>query len=197
MRSTIVSLISLLLTGWLSAATPFGLSPGMKLAEVEKLCGPIKLIKNGIYISEKVPKPHSRFEKYFFLITGQHGLSKIIAIGVTVNTSWYGEGLQNEFNNLKRALTKLYGTSRDFDFLKSGSIWDEPNEWTMALLRDERELKSYWLRQFSPKLPKNLSCIELKTHAESRGSGYITLTYEFTNAEAAVQSFKDKDNSAL
>ena len=67
------------------------------------------------------------------------------------------------------------------DFLQSGSIWNEPNEWMMALAKDERYLGCYWNATPDNQLPDGLSYIELSAYATSREKGLIKVMYRFTN----------------
>jgi hypothetical protein len=82
-------------------------------------------------------------------------------IGKDIVTNGYGEEIQTAFREICDALSATYGTPQIADFLKTGSIWSEPREWTMGLLKKERELFALWNKD--PRL-----AIVLESHASHR-----------------------------
>jgi len=136
-------------------AGPFGLSAGMTKAQLNKI---IKLKPSGKHTCKvsSVPKSNSAFESYILLITPKAGLCKIMAIGKTVTTSVHGTELIQVHDILSETLTKKYGSGTRYDFLKSGSIWHEPQEWMMGLKLKERVLATSWPESEGATLPDNL-----------------------------------------
>ena len=118
-------------------AGPFGLEKGMSLKDIG---GKPEKVGHGIYKLSSVPKPHSAFEAYVVRISPKGGLYWIKAIGKDIATSTYGVELKSAFNEMEEKLGATYGKHKTMDFLMPGSIWNEPNDWMMGLIKKERIL---------------------------------------------------------
>jgi hypothetical protein len=77
------------------------------------------------------------------------------------------------------------------DRLKTGSIWHEPNEWTMAMLKNERDLAAFW------KWSNGEGGIALEANVIAQDGAYLGLTYEFTGWNKYVDSMKAKQNDVF
>ena len=130
-------------------AGQFGLKMGMKLNQIDKHA---KKLGNDIY-EITVPKPHSLFNLYIVRISPTKGLYWLKAISKDISTSVYGTELVSEFDDLEKKLKKVYGENKRLDFLQYESIWNEPKDWMMALMKKERTLIAYWDKstKFKPK----------------------------------------------
>jgi len=109
----------------------------MSLSELSKVIT-LKDDGNYSYSTSSLPRSHPDFNLYTLRITPTHGLCSIVAMGRVINTSVYGTELINAFNNIESSLTSKYGTPKHLDYLLPGSIWHEPNDWMMSLLKKER-----------------------------------------------------------
>ena len=56
-----------------------------------------------------------------------------------------------------------YGEYRRVDVLLPGSIWDEPEDWMMALRQNERQLQAVWDEDKGSTLSNEVSSIILGT----------------------------------
>jgi hypothetical protein len=74
------------------------------------------------------------------------------------------------------------------DFLRAGSIWKEPEDWMMGLLKDERTLVAVWEKA----LPNRIHDVVLKAGALSREKGFHKLTYEFDGWNEYVDALRKK-----
>lgn len=184
-----------LLTPVASYAGPFGLEMGMSIDDLKKKINLVQKDEN-IYSASSVPNPHPDFTIYSFLATPSHGLCRIRAIGKAIETSAYGTELINEFNKLESVLNKKYGASMRLDLLNKGSIWNEPRDWMIGMLKKERTLASYWSEE-QKALPDNIGAIKLDSVAISNSNGFIVLDYDFTNIKACIKSQEAKGESAL
>ena len=181
-----------------AVAGPLGLSKGMTLEEIKRH-GNFTLTpeKTSVYSSPTLTNGHPDFERYTVILTPQHGLCKIMAIGKDVSTSVYGSELRSSFEGLSNALSTKYGKSNSaFNFLQAGSIWNEPNEWMMGLFKKERTLSSYWYDS-KKKLPDSIHTISLSANALATSKGWITLNYEFDNVDDCIDLLQTKKNSNL
>jgi len=178
-------------------AGPFGLDMGMTLQQVKKVSS-IKPSKGSfIYYSAKLPKNHISFEKYVLYITPKNGLCKISAIGKDVTTSVYGNQLISEYEQIEKTLTSKYGKSdHKFDYLNNGSIWNNDNEWTMALKLKERMLQTPWAG-ISTSLPDSLKSVVLEAFASDANTGYFTVDYEFENYSDCVREARKVEQDSL
>lgn len=180
-------------------AGPFGLSQGMSLAEVQKQ-GPFALVPSEqfLYRTTTIANGHQDFKRYTAVITPETGLCRIRASGRDITTSVYGSELLRKHQELVDALTEKYGKpSNKFDYLKAGSIWKDPNDWMLALLRGERVLKWFWTDKEGSKLPDSLDGISVTAHALSQNEGYIELAYDFKNVTRCSELRATKKNANL
>jgi hypothetical protein len=176
-------------------AGPLGLDMGMSYGILSKSIK-LKQVKPFIYSTPSLPKGHSDFEMYQLVITPKHGLCKVIALSKDVSTSVYGEGLKDKHEKLETAVSQKYGHAKRYDFLQSGSIWNESRDWMMGLLKNERTLAAYWTDEAS-ELPDNIHAIALKAHALRTEIGYIELGYEFKNSDECIDWIRSQENSSL
>lgn len=190
----------LLLAGFLLCAGtawsgPFGLSKGMSVEQVRAL-GPLEPSKTTpyAYAAKSLRDGHDAFEAYSFLITPEDGLCKVTAIGKDVKTSVYGDELKRAFTGLADALAEKYGRpSNQYDFLRSGSMWNEPKDFMMGLVRKERTLSWYWMGG----LPDELQSIAIEARGISASAGFISLSYEFQGSDACVDKATSRRNRNL
>lgn len=108
------------------------------------------------------------------------GICKIIAIDKTIDASFYGDEIKSKFFSIKAAFKSTYGEGKRFDFLRYGSIWNEPKDWTMALLSKERTLST--ARGINKDLDiNNIEAIQFDVEPLSTRKAYITVAYQFKN----------------
>ena len=106
--------------------------------------------------------------------------AKFRGIGVTVRSSSHGVEMRRAFDDLAAMVGDTYGEYEEADFLLRGSIWDEPEDWMMALRQNERQLQAVWS---GPALPNGVSSIILGASALSGSEGYLVLQYSFENEQ--------------
>ncbi|WP_372930642.1 hypothetical protein, partial [Shewanella putrefaciens] len=177
----------------LVADGPFGLAMGMTK---EMFNGRLTQAKTGLYFLDKPPIPHDQFESYVVKIGEKSGLCWIKGIGKSVASNSYGMQLKGAFDEFETKLDKRYGVHERTDFLMPASIWKDPQDWMMGLLKADRYLLSVWKGDKKP-LPNDLSSIGLLAQAESSSSGYLALEYSFSNKEACDTEIKQVDDSGL
>jgi len=197
MTKILVTVI-LVVASFSAVAGPFGLSKGMTLEEVKKYGAFVSGDSPFTYTAKTLSNGHPDFEAYSIILTPQQGLCKILAAGKDVKTSSFGSELKEKHNDLVKALSNKYGSpGNNFDFLRAGSNWKDPQDWMMALLKKERTLASYWSPPERTNLPDSVLSIQLEAAASSGSTGYIRLGYEFDNLDACLAVLKEKKNSNL
>jgi len=171
------------------AAGPFGFEMGMTLKQVQaRGLKPEPLEEPGTYRTASAPKPHPAFEGYLLAIDPKLGLVSVTGVGKDVACRPTGAELRKAFKVLKLTLVARYGEPQEYDGLEPGSELGGPDEWMAALVADERALALFWGLEPGPEdrpLPDHIARIALVAYASQPEVGYLKLTYEFTNQEAA------------
>lgn len=177
-------------------AGPFGVEKGMTLEDLRKVAV-LKHEKPYMYSAKSLPQSHPTFVEFRLLVTPAHGLCKLSAWSDDITTSAYGTELIEKYDRVFESLEMKYGSHQKFDFLSTGSIWDESRDWMMGLYKNERTLATYWDEEENSNLSEGLQLVKLEAHALSSSKGILGLTYEFTNAGNCMQWIKQKESSAL
>lgn len=167
---------------------PFGFAQGMSLQQVRQLTGNLESISPGLYRARSVPKPYSAFEYYTLTISPRHGLCKVGGVGKDIATDSIGQTVKTAFASLLDAVAKKYGPpDLNFDSVLESSVWKEPNEWMMGLVKEDRLLMAGWQAGKTAKpLPSKLSSILLRAWGMSATRGYLRLSYEFENFDLCM-----------
>lgn len=196
MRKVIVAAACSIAFG--AVAGPLGLNKGMTLAELNKQGSFAPANQPFMYRAKTLANGHPDFEDYTIVLTPEHGLCKIVASGKNIDSSPYGTELEGKFKELVSALTGKYGApGKNFIGLGSGSIWNQPKDWMMGLLKKERSVAAFWIPPGNAHLPDSLQSIGVEAVALSGSTGYIRLAYEFDNADECMKTLKAKRNSSL
>jgi hypothetical protein len=157
----------------------FGLKMGMTLAELKAITtfNPVQKTSGG-YQAESLPNGDAaEFRSYGFFVSPKQGLCKVFGIGKTVDTGSDGSDLRMVFQRVEDRLKAKYGPpTLAADYLNSGSIWHEPNEWMMALKLKERQLATFWQYESGS--------IEVIANSVGSNQGWVMLQYEFPNFKA-------------
>jgi len=187
-------LFAFFITPSIVMAGPFGSEMGMNLNEMKKIGFIEDTNSSFMYRSKSMKKGYPDAEFYHFIITPKSGLCKISVSTIDFTTNSDGSELATKFGEIKSALADKYGSpTSNYDFLNSGSMWKDSNDWMMALLKKERSLSSYWVNK---KLADNIKNIGIETFALSNNKGYISFEYEFNNwneCEIELKSNKNKN----
>lgn len=168
------------------ASGPFGLRMGMSRVEIESVIGaPIKPVESNanLFSTATVPRPSDRVEHYVLLVLPNAGLCQIRAAEVDISSSSHGVELRNAYEDLRDAVANAYGQYGEVNFLRSGSIWDEPEDWMMGLLRNERILQADWASAEGSSMRNDVKEVLLTARAQSRSEGYLLLQYKFENED--------------
>lgn len=178
-----------------ASAGPFGLNEGDTLEAVSKFAKLTPMETAGVYRTERLPNGHPDIHDYRLVFGPTTGLCRINAVGPTRPTNSFGEQVRTEFTEWQAALASKYGAPEKLDFLDSGSIWNEPRDWSMALAKKERTLAAVWKLDRAP--VDGLSVVRLEAHAFTSANYAIRLVYEFSNFDACKASLLSKRNANL
>lgn len=171
---------------------PFGLEMGLSATEINA-----EQVAPGAYKLMNVPQPHSAFESYLAKIAPNAGLFWIKAIGKNIISSSHGFELRNAFLDMKNKLTQSYGNCESIDLLLPGSIWNEPTDYMMSLIKQERKLGAIWESAYGSKLKNNVKSVVLIATAIDNSTGYLQIEYCFDNEVIGQIELSVKEDSAL
>jgi len=160
---------------------PFGLDMGMTLDQLRILTGKVPVLLQDDLYSVDPPNKNDMFESYLVQVSPKYGVVWIKAVGKDITTNGHGIALRNAFNNLVSGIERNYGKYDLTDFLTRGSIWNEPQDWMMAIVRRERYLIASWERTYGSNLPDDILSIGVMVSAQSSSRGYVILEYYSPN----------------
>lgn len=186
-----MALVLLLSMALFAYAGPFGLEPGLTIEQLRAIDPDIKEEDNNSFLMSVVPIPSKSFEMYRVYVHPTVGLVKLIAYGITIQTNRFGVALLAEFNRVESALSEQYGTAKNYNFLITGSIWKDPQDWMMGLVQEERILASFWTKDVIKS--DTVDSIGLVANALSSDKGYILIEYEFKGFAEHINDFKPKE----
>lgn len=158
-------------------AGPFGIEMGWTVEDLKNngITFTTRKKTQNITTYDVFPKTtHPSFESYSVAIDDVKGVYKINIFGNDIETSIYGIALKEEYEKIKNQISITYGNPKSYDYLRSGSIWDEPNEWMKSLEKEERVLHSFWY----PEPKETIESIFLEAIALGSDSGYLFLSYQ-------------------
>ena len=150
------------------------------------------------YKATSLPQnPPGNDRDYRLVIGREAGLCQISVFWSITGDSRYGDRTKEKFEQLENALDKKYGSGTKLQFLRSGALWDENNEFMMSLLKDERYHSTYWDEEDGQKVPANTAIISLDVTGISSSSSLIRLGYQFKNFSRCKEEKQIVDNSML
>lgn len=198
MKKIITTVILLFLLTVAAFAGPFGLEFGMTLDEVKQVATINRVADNKPYMYFITPnKKTNLLEIYRVNISPKYGVYDISAFGYTVKSDDYGEKIKSEFQKIADLIKINYGEpSSKFDFLKSGSIWKESNEWLTSLRKGERVYSYFWSADSNDKLITPLKTISLEINFEDDYSNecFLRLSYQALFYREAMDDVLSEEN---
>lgn len=184
--------LMLLLAGKASIAQPFGIAEGTPTANLNVVR------ERAPYRFEITPAlTHPSFERYFALSTPQAGVCRVVGVGVTLRNDAYGDQVRELFKLLTEQLSAKYGNSKLFDILNVGSIWREPNDWSMGLLKQDRNYVRFWDKEEHSTLQNGVRAVTLQAKSVSSDQTYIELIFEFNNINRCLDKVRSIGAGAL
>jgi hypothetical protein len=176
---------------------PFGLDMGMTLDQIKSKTGKSpELIQDDLY-RVVPPNTNNLFESYTVQVHSRYGIYSIRAIGKGITTTGYGRDVKNTFDNLIASIEKTYGKYKKYDFLESRSIWDEPDDFMMGLVKKERYLSAFWDKEEGSTLPNDISEISVVAYGQSSSKGYVILSYNSPNRKIIDEEKKAAQDSVF
>lgn len=140
------------------------------------------LIQNGKYRYHcgTVPKPHPELEAYVVKYARGVGICSVGAIGKTIRNDKYGFTTKERVDTIAKQLKRKYGVeTKKYDRLFTGSIWDEPDDWMMGVLKQERFYGYVWSTEDGFKPVAEVAKIGVFATAVANDAGFVKLEFYF------------------
>lgn len=185
-------------------AGPFGFEYGMTKEQVIKLVGKENVVKDQGYFLRVTssPKPDPDFEAYTLIISPDQGVLKIMATGVTVDTSEFGTELKASFAVMRNKLSKTYGQpTKTYDFLQPDSNMDAPAAFTQSIFKHQRVLACNWdvpadKRKAIGSDADHLIGVILNTKVLRKKAGWFEVSYEFEGFDKFYEKVQKAEEEA-
>jgi hypothetical protein len=91
-------------------------------------------------------------------------------------------------DEMARQLGQIYGLGSKRDLLLTGSIWNEPREWMMGLLKKERMYSYFWEAKGNMSLKGDVIKAYVGASPLASDRGYVTAEFYFRNNPACDQA---------
>jgi hypothetical protein len=184
--------IALLASGAAVAyAGPFGVEMG---ADISSLRHCQSLDNKGYYRCSTLPNPHSSFDYYVVQYHPSTGACWVKGVGKDIQTNVYGASLRSEIDKLYQQISSHYGKGEKIDLLMPGSIWNEPQDWTMAVLQKDRFYGYEWKKLDNK---GHLKSIYLGVSATRSNVGFVFIEFAFTNEEQCESAINSDQSHAF
>lgn len=131
------------------------------------------------------PTPHPLFSRYIVQATAELGVVWIKGLGEVIGNDNFGTATKAAVDRLSEQLSSKYGTGQKQDFLMTGSIWSDPQDWMAALNHNERAYNVMWERGGRGSLPDDIESIFLGAVPLEGYAAQIVLEYASTKVRAA------------
>ena len=174
-----------------SAATnsgAFGFRMGQRIEEINA-----NATKNaGWFETTAPPMPSRLFPEIVIQATKASGVCFVKGVGENFTSDSNGLSVKSELEKLRATLDLKYGPSELNDQLVTGSIWNEPEDWMMSLLKKER----IYFIEWSPPTG-DIKTVSIIPNASSTDSAYITIEYYFKNSDKCDEDIRRLDAASL
>jgi hypothetical protein len=128
-----------------------------------------------------VPKPHPDIETYFIKYMPEVGVCHIKGISIDISDSRYGYKVKSTVDEVYAQLKGKYGEAVLYDYLNAGSMWDQPEDWTIGISKGERQ---YGYEQ-DLKVPiDGVSVFGVYAKVSGQETGYWVTQFITTHADA-------------
>jgi hypothetical protein len=200
-RNVLLLLFALVITRFTALAqdtSPLPAPFGIRMNAAKGDLGPLrKEWAPFLFEITTVPKPHADFELYMAEVTPRSGVCFVKALSKDVPTSIYGEELRAKFDQIKAQIESVHGKATVLDHLRAGSIWNEPRDWMMGMLKKERVLFARWSPDDGLIMKYGIKEIILIASALSTEKGFIGVEYYFTNYDRCEAEVKDNQKNVF
>lgn len=130
-----------------------------------------------MYRCDTAPNLHPDFEVVVIKYHPDLGFCFLKGIGRETEDNSFGSRTKIKHEKISDQVSSVYGQpSRQIDTLLNGSIWDEPEDYMMALLRNERYRITVWETDATR---HTFNKIGVMSNALNVDIGYVNIEYYF------------------
>jgi hypothetical protein len=185
----------LLSSGNSYADGPFGVEMGANIASLNS-CAPLE--KKGVFKCTSVPKPHQDFEFWIVKHHPSTGVCFIKGVGADIKNDRYGSGLRSKADELAKQVAKTYGPpTTSNDFIRSGALWKDANEWTMALTKKERFYDKFWTSDEGFRGKNHVKSVLISADGGGSDSGWVSVMFEYDNINECNKAIENENAQAF
>jgi hypothetical protein len=183
-----------LISGTTSAAADgaFGIAMGQSVDDLNATA-----VEAGWYKTTSPPKPHRLFPEVVVQATPKQGVCFVKGVGENFNSDSFGSEVRSRMNTVAEQIALKYGQPTTTDFLMPGSIWNEPDDWMMGLLKGERFYTISWDSKGNTGSLRSLRSIALVVSATSSDTAWIGLEYYFKNEDNCDREIAQMEAASL
>ena len=183
--------ILLLFTPGIAVAGPFGFSTDSAPSSAH--CTPVN--DSLYYHCSSAPKAHPAFEYYLIQYHSDFGVCVLAGVGKKVDTNSFGSQLKIEMDKIIDQIASKYGPpTKEVDQLMSGSIWTEPEDFMMSLIRGERNIMTIWI---SEKREHAFDLVGISPVAQGTGVGNLMVSYKYPNRDKCEEFIKNEEANSF
>lgn len=139
--------------------------------------------------TKSVPKNLSTSDFYLVLFSKKYGLQKVMMLGETISGDIYGNTGKGQYAKLKTALKSKYSEATSYEMV-GRELWDESDEFYQCLDYEGcGSWVTYWVDGYQ-------GAITLELKGSSRGTGFVTLSYEGKLWSRAIDEKNEVEDSS-
>ncbi|MDF1670620.1 MAG: hypothetical protein P1U83_13495 [Roseovarius sp.] len=142
----------------------------------------------------KPPKTHPEFETYVISGSDSFGVCRISAIGKDHNDDEWGLSIKAKYEEIIKALEKKYGVGEREEFLRPGALYDDPEDFSRAISKNQRIHQIYWENVSDG--PTGLNDLFLTVKADWEDT-YIIIQYRSNSYNDCKIEYMEKANDAF
>ena len=142
----------------------------------------------------EAPSPFPEFQVYAVTFHDSTGVCNIWAVGKTYEDDEWGIAVKSSYEKLITTLSKKYGSVRREEFLQPGSLWDEPDEFSMSIDKNQRSHKAIW--DIKTEEPTRTSKIILNVSAEWPDTN-LDILYESSDSSKCERALDEEVEGSL
>jgi hypothetical protein len=142
------------------------------------------------------PRPHPSFADYYLQHSATLGVVWVKGVSVPFEADSYGNNLRSALDRISGQLDVRYGSPRKVNLIAPDALWQDPRDWMMSILQNERSFFHVWEAGKGATLPDDLHTVFLGVLALSSSSGSVIVEYASTRMDAAERE-ADNDLSEL
>lgn len=140
------------------------------------------------------PKPHSDFSAFVVGATDADGICSVTGIGIDTSTNGYGTSLKTKADKIAAQISQIYGSPTErINRLVPGSIWNDPDDWTMAIAMDDR----FYAHKWANVRVRGVEEIYVGVFADSSRTGRVNVEFYGANYEKCSAAVSDEQAEAF